>query len=147
MDDRIISIIIDKETVSDDLYLIVDLYYDNGDKIKKGDVILCFETSKSVIEVESPSSGYIYYNVEEGQKVPAGTICAALSISPKIPKNYFKKPIKEKDTSLKINSSASKNKDIRISKAAKELIKKHNLDLSIFKGKSILKRAQLRRKN
>ena len=139
MSDEINSIILEKETVSDDFYTIIDLFYKDGDKIQKGDTIITFEASKSCIDIESPSAGYIYYNVEEGQNIKPGEICAAVSIFHKIPDDYFDRFGNEEIDLLETKVTTSKHNDIRISNAAKILLKEHNLDISIFKGKTILR--------
>ena len=41
------------EDVNDEKATVVKLFFDSGDKVKKNDLIYTFETSKSVIDVES----------------------------------------------------------------------------------------------
>ncbi len=136
----IIPIIIKKETVSDENYMVVELCYEDGDEIQKGDILLTVETSKSIIDIESPSRGFVFYNIKEGQEVPIATICAAVSSSPDIPDDYFDRFKKKAENSITDDETVEDvNNDIRISKAARKLLKEHNLDISIFRGKTILR--------
>ena len=135
----IVPIFIPKQTVSDDFYIVVKLFYSDGDKVRKGDIIFIVETSKAVIEIESPSTGYIYYNIEEGLEIAVDEICAAVSISLHIPNDYFSRFITEDEKLVEENLTADDSKDIRISNAAKQMLKEHNVDISVFKGKTILR--------
>jgi len=132
----ITPVIVPKETISDDLYMVAELCFNNGDEVTKGDVIGYLETSKSTIELESPASGYIFFNVEEGQEVIVGAIYAVISIDPIFPSNYFKKL--QKETRQEESDKSDINYNIRISKAAKKLIQEHNIDLSVFQEKKII---------
>jgi len=139
MNAKIIPIVIEKETVSDNLYTIGELYYRDGDNVQKRDIILAYETSKSSVEVESPSSGYIYYNVKEGEEIAVGAICAVVSRSPNIPNDYFDRFDKKSVNSSKESLTTEDANGIRVSRAAKAMLKENNLNLSIFKGKTILR--------
>ena len=121
MSNKIIPIIIQKETVSDDLCTIIELLYKDGDKVEKGDIIITFETSKAVIEIESPSPGYIYYNSKEEQEIPVGAICAAISSFPHISDDYFNKAGTESVNAVEECTTASVTNDIDVSNAAKKM--------------------------
>ncbi len=135
MQNNIIPIIIEKEGVSDDSYTIVELYYKNGESVKKGDMILCIETSKTIIDIEAPSSGYVFYNVNEYDEVTVGKIVAAISDNKSFSHNWFAandEAKQEKSTALSINS------DVRISKPAQKLIDENNIDITVFGTKSMI---------
>ena len=136
---NIIPVMVPKETVSDDLYLVVELCFESGEKVKQREIIGYLETSKSSIDVEAPVSGYVFYNAEEGQEIPIGFVFAAISSHVDIPSDYFEKfqqEIKQKQEALPDSTMSS---DIRISKAARELIHEYNLDASVFQGITILR--------
>ncbi len=141
----IIPVMVYKETVSDELYLVVDLSFESGDEVKKREIIGYLETSKSSIEVEAPVPGYVFYNVEEGQEVAVGTVFAAISSHKDIPSNYFEKfqhAIQQKQEAQPDSNISS---DIRISKVARELIQEHNIDVSVFQGITILRREDVKK--
>lgn len=143
MDTDIFPIFIGKENVSDDIYIIGEICFKNGDHVNKGDVIALIENSKSIFEIPAPVSGYIFYNynVEVGNEITAGSILAAISNKQNIPVNYFDKFINQesgKSVEKKTITQAN-NKDIRVSKAAQKLIEEHNIDVSIFENKTIIR--------
>ena len=139
MSSDIFPIIIDKETVSDDIYIIVKLYFCDGDKVQKGDIIISFETSKAVNDIESPLAGYVFHNVEEGQEIAVGTICAAVSLSHRIPDDYFDKFCNENVNSVEEGQKKYGVNEMRVSKAAKRMLEEHNIDISVFKERTILR--------
>lgn len=128
-------IIVKKEGVSDDSYTIVQLYVQNGSKVKAGDLIYCFETSKTVIDVESPAEGFIYFDVVKNEEVTIGRTIAIITNEPKKSnKNWFKKEKGSKtgDTDEQIT--------IKISKPAQRLIDLHKIDITVFKNASLITR-------
>lgn len=145
MSTDIIPVLINKETVSDDFYLIIDLPFMTGDDVKVGDIILSYETSKTVIDVEASASGFVHYNVEEEQEIAVGAVCAAITNKAGIPEDYFDQfKLKETQPSLQKEVTPSSvdlgqyEMQMRISKPAKKMLEKHQLDLSLFEGKKIL---------
>jgi len=60
------------EDVNDEKATIGKLYYLSGDKVKKGDLIFSFETTKSVIDVETEFDGFINYFLSEGDEASIG---------------------------------------------------------------------------
>lgn len=125
-------VIVEKEGVSDDSYTIVELYCNNGDQVAKGDLILCFETSKTAIDVEASADGYIFYNTSNGQSVSIGDVMAVISNTPEFLDSYFENA---KQLSP-INSQA--NHSINASKSALKLLELNNIDIEEFKGIELL---------
>lgn len=138
------TIKIEKETVSDDEYLITEVYRESGKEVEKGELLFSFETSKADVDVESQATGYLYHNVKEEQTVKVGDIVAYISEKAiKNPQELFeKKAIKRTD------SADSEWEGVRVSESAMELIKKHGLsrkdfpDLRFVREKDILKAIQ-----
>ena len=132
MKNNIIPIVIEKEGVSDDSYNVVELYFKNGDSVKKGQLIFCIETSKAAIEVESPISGFVFYNMEENDKVGIGKIAAAISDTNSIPDDWF-----ASNDSSKPEATANET-GVRISKPAQRLIDENNIDIFVFGAKELI---------
>ncbi len=63
-------------SVNDTSLTVVDIPFANGDKIKKGDIILEFETSKTTYNVEAEADGYIQYLCESGKDYDVNDIVA-----------------------------------------------------------------------
>lgn len=144
---NIIPIMISKESVSDDSYLVLENCVENGSYVKKGDSIAILETSKTVFEITSPSDGYIYYIYNENEEVPEGEIFGAVSKKQEFPANILKKSIRiERVSKNELSQKKEKpnsGKVVRFSKVATQLIEKHNLDKKIFSFKNIVKKVDV----
>lgn len=125
-------VIVEKEGVSDDSYTIVELYCNNGDQVAKGDLILCFETSKTAIDIVASTNGYIFYNISNGQSVTIGDVIAVISNTPEFSDSYFK--------SYKVVTPINKqpSQSINASKSALKLLVLNNIDIEEFKGVELL---------
>ena len=62
----------EKDNVNDEEVIILQINFNEGDAVKEGDHILDLETSKTVIEIESPQDGFLKLFVEEDQELPIG---------------------------------------------------------------------------
>ena len=127
------KIIIEKETASDDNVVVCEINYNDGDFIDSGDEIGSVETSKAAFEIFAPTSGYIYYYVSLYDEIPVGSTFAVISQE----KGFVPKITPETDN----NSNIENN--ILISRKANELIKKHNLDISLFGKNKLIKEADV----
>lgn len=52
---------------------LVEWLVDDGAMVEEGQPIYCFETDKSVQEIEAPESGQLSRKVEAGETYPVGT--------------------------------------------------------------------------
>jgi len=124
---NIIPISIKKESTSGHPYEVAELYYNSGDKVVQGDVIITLEASKVSIDIEAPSNGYIHYNCKKNQSIIEEDIVAAISKSPTISHTYFK------SVSPKIKDKEKNTKGIiETSKPVLELLRSYNLDIKLF---------------
>ncbi|MFK8059078.1 MAG: NeuD/PglB/VioB family sugar acetyltransferase [Polaribacter sp.] len=134
MENNLVPIIIKKEGVSDDSYKIIDLYSEHGTWVKCGDIILCIETSKIAIDIESPADGYLFLDVQQNQEVKIGQTIAVVSEEENFGyKNWFGTI----DTS---NKFTDKNEDvtIKISKPAQKIIDQNNIDIAVFNNSKMI---------
>ena len=115
------EILVPQESVNDNNVIITKLFFQNGDHVKKGDIILEFETSKSIVEIESNFDGFIIYYFESGDEVNVGNVIA------KIMDEY--NPAENKDkTELQTtidNSHTDKSITPAFSLQAKKLLKEY----------------------
>lgn len=131
---NLFPIIMTKEGVSDDFYLINELYKTNASAVKKGDLILCFETSKIAIDMESPTDGYIFFDIKKNDKVQIGQTIAVVSKEKDFSyKNWF-----QVDNKPKTEIKKTRNSNIKISKPAQKLIHKNQIDIAVFKNLSLI---------
>lgn len=139
MDDNITPIIVKKETVSDDTYTVRDVLFNNGDSVKKGQLVGTFETSKAIVDIDAPENGRIYYNVIVDDIVKVGSIIAAIcKNSVQLPTDYFSNFLKA-ESAISKTSYISHEDGIRASKQVYDLLQKHDININVFKGKSIVR--------
>ena len=137
MTNEVLKILVEKETVSDEFCNVIELNYSNGDLVKEGDIIGSYETSKAVFDVEAPIDGYFYYNIKVGDKLPVGHVFSIISSTKIKPDEYLSKPLvfdKNKEESFALDLQ-----NIRISKKAMKMIKANDINISVFKEKTIIK--------
>ena len=119
------------EDVNDEKATIVKLYYVSGDKVKKGDLIFSFETTKAVIDVETEFDGFINYFLSEGDEASIGSLVCEIS------KEKTKTPGKQK------NKIKKHKKNIKPTKKAISLAEKHGLVIENLGLKGIVKEKDL----
>ena len=121
------------EDVNDEKATITELYYVSGDKVKKGDIIYSFETTKAVIDVEAETEGFINYFVSVGDEANIGSLVCAIS--------------KEK-TEITYKQKAKKKKNeikIKPTKKAISLAKRHGLVIENLGLNGIVKEKDLQK--
>lgn len=130
------KICIPKENVSDNLAKVVQLYFRDKDKVNVGDIIMGIETSKADIDVESEFSGFIYYEVTEGNNISFNQVVAIIfdSIEQLCLYNENKAM---KVESLKSNMAKAFNKVL--TNSARELIDKFSININEFSEDLITK--------
>ena len=114
-----IDLKIPRENANDDTVLINKIFFKNGDKVNKGDVLFEFETSKASIEFEAPEIGILYdFTITEGAQVSVDTIIGSIK------KEAMAVAKNKKTIILSADNENNKNKDdINISNSANVLLK------------------------
>lgn len=128
------EILIEQVNVSDDEYKLVELLFDSGVKITKGQHILSYESSKSVFEYEADVDGYLYLNpeLEIDNSYDVGFKIAVISdieLSNDEYKNNFAKESSDSDT---------KGYEVNFTKKAAKLFEQADIDIALFKGMEIV---------
>jgi sugar O-acyltransferase (sialic acid O-acetyltransferase NeuD family) len=137
-------IIVGKEIVSDDHYIVRDLFFKDGDPVNKGDVVGTFETSKGVIDVAAPAAGYVFYRVTADEEVAVGAVFAAIFPSPHCEEGCFERFQREaRNAGVKELAGSGRTPEIRVSNAARQLAQQHGVELSVFQGKSLVRAADV----
>jgi sugar O-acyltransferase (sialic acid O-acetyltransferase NeuD family) len=130
------KILVQKETVSDVDYKITEIYAQSGQVIKKGDLIVAFETSKADVDIESPLDGLLIHNLDEKSKLIPGEIAVIIVDKATneeieiIKQEYFAK------NGTLIEDTYS---EVRISRKALELMFINDLSEKDFEGKKVVK--------
>lgn len=63
-----------RDTVNDDFVTVVRWLHNEGDEVEAGRALVELETSKSVIEVESPATGLLCIQANPGEQVAIGAV-------------------------------------------------------------------------
>lgn len=139
MQNNIAPIIVKKEGVSDDFYKIIELYASNGSWVEEGDLILCFETSKTAIDITAPTTGYVFFDANENEEISIGQTIAVITKEKTFSsKDWFRSVNKPKE-----EKKNPKEATIKISKPAQRLIDKHTIDITVFKEASMITRSDV----
>lgn len=122
------SILIPKETVSDQTYRLVRRVFEDGAEVSAGALICELETSKSLLEITSPAEGYIFYAFELWADVSVGSVVAWVCDEPVRPMLQISP----------VPASVSGDTSVRISKAAQALMDLHGLTTADFPELTII---------
>ena len=68
--------------VNDTSLTVVEIAFSSGAKVKKGDLIMVFETSKTTYDVEAPEEGYIQYLCETDRDYEVNEVVARIYSEP-----------------------------------------------------------------
>lgn len=135
MANNIVPIVVQKEGVNDDSYKIIELYTKNGSSVEEGELILCFETSKTAIDIEAPTKGYVFFDTSEEDEVKIGQTIAVIS---------DEKSFSYKDWFELVNGTNKEEtkepSTVKISKAAQRVLDETQIDISVFKDKKLITR-------
>jgi acetyltransferase-like isoleucine patch superfamily enzyme len=58
--------------VNDNSYKVLDIYFSNGDKVRRNDLLFDLDSSKAVLDIESEGDGYFYTRAQKGLEVSVG---------------------------------------------------------------------------
>lgn len=122
---------IEQINVSDDMYVISEIFETNNGKILKGEIIFSYESSKANYEVLAESDGWILFNpvIELEKEFPVGTVVAIFDDKNPPNESLFKET-KEASNSIE--------NELIITKKAKLLIEESGIKLSEFEGHDII---------
>ena len=119
---------------ADEEVIIIELNYKDNDQVKKSDSIMDIETSKTSIELEAPTDGYIEYLVSLGDEVIIGQVVAKIydgDISDLV-NLKVESSIREAAKENKLSSKVA-------TKEAQALIEEHGIDINLIPNDFIKK--------
>ena len=121
------------EDINDENATIVELYFESGNKVKKNDLLYTFETTKTVVDVESEHDGYVLFSKTIGDKVLfGGQICEIF------------KTIKEYEEGL--NQPRKEKSKYKLTTKAKVLAERYSLDIESMNFKGIVRENEIYKK-
>ena len=135
--------------VNDTTLTVVEIAFASGQKVKKGDLLMVFETSKTTYDVEAEADGYIQYFCETGNDYEVNELVAkifddlsalelvnpAITIIPAVTNTSIHQPVTA--------ALANWEGDTIFSDAAASLVASSGTALSLFKGKDFVSRADV----
>jgi pyruvate dehydrogenase E2 component (dihydrolipoamide acetyltransferase) len=74
-----IEILVPRENVNDESVIILEVNFASGSKVKKGDVVVSIETSKTNVDVDAPEDGVVTHQLKKGAEVDVGSLLFALA--------------------------------------------------------------------
>jgi pyruvate/2-oxoglutarate dehydrogenase complex dihydrolipoamide acyltransferase (E2) component len=138
IDNPITPIYVEKMNANDDSYLLAEILFTDGAYIRQDEQIARIETSKAIFELLSPVEGYIYFNPSlQGNEIAPNSLFAIVVPTNLNTQHELKSIFSNLNEKIGINQSPQTNES-KFSKKALELIEKHNLDLGLFSGKSVV---------
>jgi len=120
-----------RETVNDDLVTVQQWSVKQGERVRKGDVVVHIETSKAVLDVEAEADGFIDIIHPAGSEVPIGELVGRVLASAPAAATA-----KVRDNGALAAGTAS---GVTISKKARALMEEHGLDESHFEGRGLVR--------
>ena len=130
----IINYHVEQINVSDDEYMLVEMAYESGTYVEKNELLFCYESSKSVNEVQALESGYLYFNPNCELKESYGV---GFKLAIQVPERISDDDIVD-HFALEKSNKDPQSSNIKISKKAQKLIDSSSLTLSDFEGNEII---------
>lgn len=121
-------IFVPKDGASDENVSLLELFFENGEEVKVGDVICQYETSKAITDIEAQYNGFIYGLVEVPAVVDVGSPICFVSESV-LSDEELSKNVK---VILGQDVSPVNHHEKIISKKALSLMQTHSIDESHF---------------
>lgn len=127
MSETFADILVPRETVNDDTVKVIRWLVADGDAVRAGAALVELETSKSVIDVESPADGIVSIRSPAGSSVAVGGLLG--SVSSRTPRGpTASRPVTQQGSAAGTAVGAGPT----ISARARDLIRAHGLEDSAF---------------
>lgn len=74
-----IEVLVPRDNVNDESVIILEVNFASLSKVKKGDVVVSIETSKTNMDVDAPEDGFVTHQLEKGAEVDVGSLLFSLT--------------------------------------------------------------------
>ena len=146
----LVEVRVPRENVNDDSVTICRWIAADGEHVSGGQSIAEIETSKTTVEIEAPSEGYLRHTHAEGADVPVGSIicCITESADTPVPKASEVRAASPARTVVVGGDGAAPRFDgnqdrspnsTRFSRRAVDLIESRGLDAAQFQGRGLVR--------
>ena len=133
--------------VNDTELTVVDLPFEYGTFVKKGDIIIVFESSKTTYDVVAEAEGFISYVCDAGEDYEVNAIVANIYSSkeelPPMPDAKMKKAIQFAAKEHFEEAEAVWEGDTMFSPAAIHLMQANNISTAMFAGRDFVSKADV----
>lgn len=137
------EIVVPLESVNDQRLIVLDLFFNNGDKVSKGSIIAELETSKTTLTVETLQDGYVLYFCSAGDELPVNSLIAQISDEIQMIHERIVQPQKPKNQ-LSVNNQITLQIEKTIfSKEALLMLASHSVDKVVFAGRDFIGRKEV----
>lgn len=134
-----IAVIMPKLEMSQETALIVEWLKNEGDQVKKGDLIMTVETDKVTVEIESPGDGILHdISAKAGETVPVTTVIANIYAPNEVYTEPIQKTEKVDDATFPQKLSASIKSSA--TPLAVKMAKAEGIDLAGINGSGLNKK-------
>lgn len=120
----------DRETVNDESVIIRKVYHNNGDAVGAGDLVLEYETSKTIAESRASEDGILSIFVSEGSEVDIGAPLYEIATQSEIAAVKEDRGCTEEGLSLKDSTVAERASRVRLSHKAQALATLLKMDVA-----------------
>lgn len=118
-----IDVIVPRETVNDQTVVIGNIFVTSGKVVKKGQVVVAIETSKTNIDIASPNDGIVFHNLMTGQEIRVGLLLFSIM------EEHESSTLENNTVSVQIKESASVT---TFSKAAQKRMEELKISPELF---------------
>lgn len=118
-----------REGVNDDTVHIVEWLIADGQKVDAGQPVVVIETTKSAVDLDAPTSGFVYHLAKVGVDVPVGTAVGVISATRERPDDLTPTPA----------VSAANSGDGIVTAKARALMVEHGLSDELFAGLQVVR--------
>jgi pyruvate dehydrogenase E2 component (dihydrolipoamide acetyltransferase) len=154
---EVIEVRIPRENVNDETVTIVEWRVQAGQSVEESQVIAEIETSKTVVEITAPRSGFVHFSAKVGSEVAIGATLCVISDSAaapsetsvatpamkKTPEPIFPSVAHSPVPAMSAVDDVSAPTSVRLSAAAQRIAKDRGLDLSQFAGRGLVRERDL----
>ena len=137
MSEPAVDIIVPRETVNDDTVKVVRWLIADGDAVRAGVTLVEVETSKSVIDVEAPADGVVLIRAAAGSTVAVGGLLGTVTSRTAVA-GAAVRPAQPVPAVAPVAGTSP-----TISARARELMKTHGLDESLFSQLALVREADV----
>jgi pyruvate/2-oxoglutarate dehydrogenase complex dihydrolipoamide acyltransferase (E2) component len=137
-------------SVNDTSLTVVDIPFSNGSFVKKGDIVIVFESSKTTYDVPAEANGHIHYKCAIGEDYEVNEAIATIYTTkeevPLLPEAKVKKATSVSDKESREDAGAVWEGDTMFSPAAIKLMTENNIAADVFSGRDFVSKTDVEEK-